>query len=127
MPPSRSAILIELLSRGNMASSPTPRGAPSPTKSPVRLGVSIEEAALSILDLTTESMVNAIEDIYVKQGIDPADTVIIGGGAPPASMPSRLPVGCVAEPSYSPASARCSARPAAVLSEMSTEFSALLS
>jgi len=44
------------------------------------LGVSIEEAALSILDLTTESMVNAIEDITVKQGIDPADTVIIGGG-----------------------------------------------
>ena len=44
------------------------------------LGMSTEEAALSILDLTTESMVNAIEDTTVKQGIDPADTVIIGGG-----------------------------------------------
>ena len=44
------------------------------------LGVSIEEAALSILDLTTEGMVNAIEDITVKQGIDPQETVMIGGG-----------------------------------------------
>lgn len=44
------------------------------------LGLSVEEAALSILDLATESMVNAIEDITVKQGIDPASTVLIGGG-----------------------------------------------
>jgi N-methylhydantoinase A len=44
------------------------------------LGISLEEAALSIIDLTTEGMVNAIEDITVKQGIDPAETVMIGGG-----------------------------------------------
>lgn len=44
------------------------------------LGLSVEEAALSILDLTTEGMVNAIEDITVKQGIDPQETVMIGGG-----------------------------------------------
>ena len=44
------------------------------------LGISVEEAALSILDLATESMVNAIEDITVKQGIDPEETAMIGGG-----------------------------------------------
>ena len=44
------------------------------------LGLSIEAAALAILDLATESMVHAIEDITVKQGIDPAETVMIGGG-----------------------------------------------
>ncbi len=44
------------------------------------LGLSVENAALAILDLTTEGMVNAIEDITVKQGIDPQDTVMIGGG-----------------------------------------------
>ena len=44
------------------------------------LGISVEEAALSIIDLTTEGMVNAIEDITVKQGIDPAEAVMIGGG-----------------------------------------------
>jgi N-methylhydantoinase A len=44
------------------------------------LGLSVDDAALAIIDLGTESMVNAIEEITVKQGIDPEDTVIIGGG-----------------------------------------------
>jgi N-methylhydantoinase A len=44
------------------------------------LGLSIEDAALAIIDLGTEAMVNAIEEITVKQGIDPEDTVMIGGG-----------------------------------------------
>tara|TARA_B100001093_G_scaffold506742_1_gene566180 strand:- start:1861 stop:3924 length:2064 start_codon:yes stop_codon:yes gene_type:complete len=44
------------------------------------LGISKEEAALAVLDLATEQMVNAIEDITVKQGIDPSDAVLIAGG-----------------------------------------------
>ena len=44
------------------------------------LGLSIDEAALAIIDLGTEAMVNAIEEITVKQGIDPEDTIMIGGG-----------------------------------------------
>ena len=44
------------------------------------LGLSVDAASLAILDLATEQMVNAIEDITVKQGIDPEDTVIIAGG-----------------------------------------------
>ncbi|MBH0239098.1 hydantoinase/oxoprolinase family protein [Methylobrevis albus] len=44
------------------------------------LGLSVEDAALAIIDLATEQMVNAIEDITVKQGIDPTGTAIIGGG-----------------------------------------------
>src|SRR5712672_1417217 len=44
------------------------------------LGLSIDAAALAIIDLSTEAMVNAIEEITVKQGIDPEDTVMIGGG-----------------------------------------------
>lgn len=39
-----------------------------------------EGAALAIHRVATESMVQAILDITVKQGIDPADTVLIGGG-----------------------------------------------
>ena len=87
------------------------------------LGVSVEEAALSILDLTTESMVNAIEDITVKQGIDPADTVMIGGGGAAGinavSIARRLRCGTVIFPGVG---AVLSAAGAA-LSEMSTEFS----
>lgn len=44
------------------------------------LDTSIEEAAWSIVDVLTENMVQAIHDITVKQGIDPADAVLIGGG-----------------------------------------------
>lgn len=87
------------------------------------LGVSIEEAALSILDLTTESMVNAIEDITVKQGIDPADTVIIGGGGAAGinavSIARRLRCGTVIFPGVGAVLSAAGA----VLSEMSTEFS----
>jgi N-methylhydantoinase A len=44
------------------------------------LGLNLEDAALAVIDLATEQMVNAIEDITVKQGIDPAGTVTIAGG-----------------------------------------------
>jgi N-methylhydantoinase A len=45
-----------------------------------RLGLSLHEAAAAVLKLTTENMVGAIEDITVKQGIDPRTAVLIGGG-----------------------------------------------
>jgi N-methylhydantoinase A len=44
------------------------------------LGLGIEEAAAQIIHLATENMVQAIADITVAQGIDPAGAVLIGGG-----------------------------------------------
>lgn len=44
------------------------------------LGCSVEEAAASILTLATENMVQAIADITVNQGINPANAVLVGGG-----------------------------------------------
>ncbi|WP_418060956.1 hydantoinase/oxoprolinase family protein [Pimelobacter simplex] len=44
------------------------------------LGIDVVEAADAILQLTTEQMVRAIEEITVGQGIDPAKAVLIGGG-----------------------------------------------
>ena len=44
------------------------------------LGLSVEEAAAAILSVATENMVQAISDITVDQGIDPAESVLIGGG-----------------------------------------------
>jgi N-methylhydantoinase A len=46
----------------------------------VPLNISIDDAALAIIEVGTEAMVNAIEEITVKQGIDPENTVMIGGG-----------------------------------------------
>lgn len=45
-----------------------------------RMGVSAEEAALAVVQVATENMVQAIADITVNQGIDPAEAVLIGGG-----------------------------------------------
>lgn len=44
------------------------------------LNLTLEEAAWAIVDLATENMTQAIVDITVNQGIDPADAVLIGGG-----------------------------------------------
>ncbi len=44
------------------------------------LGLTIDEAASSVLSLVTENMVQAIVDITVNQGIDPQNSVLIGGG-----------------------------------------------
>jgi N-methylhydantoinase A len=44
------------------------------------LGISLLDAAGAIVSVATENMVQAIADITVNQGIDPADSVLIGGG-----------------------------------------------
>ena len=44
------------------------------------LNITLREAAWSIVDLATENMTQAIVDISVNQGIDPAEGVLIGGG-----------------------------------------------
>lgn len=45
-----------------------------------KLGVSVEEAALAVMALTTEKMVGAIEEISVNQGVDASSAALIGGG-----------------------------------------------
>lgn len=44
------------------------------------LELSVEDAALAVVQIATENMVQAITDITVNQGIDPRDAVLIGGG-----------------------------------------------
>ena len=44
------------------------------------LNISVMEAAAAIVSVATENMVQAITDITVNQGIDPGNSVLIGGG-----------------------------------------------
>ena len=44
------------------------------------LGLELAAAAAAIVEVATENMVQAITEITVNQGIDPADAVLIGGG-----------------------------------------------
>jgi N-methylhydantoinase A len=45
-----------------------------------RMGVGLKEAALAIVEVATENMVQAIAEITVNQGIDPRQAVLVGGG-----------------------------------------------
>ena len=44
------------------------------------LGLGIEDAAVAVMDVVTESMVQAIESITVHQGVDPRSAVLVAGG-----------------------------------------------
>jgi N-methylhydantoinase A len=44
------------------------------------LGIDVYEAAAAIMAVTTERMVQSIEEITINQGVDPRDAVLIGGG-----------------------------------------------
>ncbi len=44
------------------------------------LALSVPEAAAAMIDVATENMVQAIAEITVNQGIDPANAVLVGGG-----------------------------------------------
>jgi N-methylhydantoinase A len=44
------------------------------------LGLTIEHSALAIMEIATENMVQAIIDMTVKQGLDPAELSLIGAG-----------------------------------------------
>lgn len=43
-------------------------------------GLSLESAAAAIVELATENMVSAIEEITINHGIDPSQAVLVGGG-----------------------------------------------
>lgn len=45
-----------------------------------RLGMTRQEAAAAILRLASETMIKAIEDITINEGIHPADSVLVAGG-----------------------------------------------
>ena len=44
------------------------------------LGLDTEAAACAIIELTTEEMIHAIEDVTVNHGVDPASAVLVAGG-----------------------------------------------
>jgi len=44
------------------------------------LGLSIEAAAFSVLAVANETMINAIKEITVSEGVDPREAVLIAGG-----------------------------------------------
>lgn len=90
------------------------------------LGVSVEEAAWSIIHLSTENMVQAIADITVAQGIDPAKSVLIGGGGAAGLNSTFIArrLGC--ERLIIPETGAALSAAGAMMSEVTGEFAASL-
>jgi N-methylhydantoinase A len=86
------------------------------------LGLSIEQAAEAILAIATESMVDAIREITVNQGLDPRESVIVGGGGAAglniARIAEELEVDTVLVPRTAGALSACGAQ----LSDYVMEF-----
>ena len=89
-----------------------------------RLGCSIEEAAWAILDLATENMVQAIQELTVNQGIDPAEAVLIGGGGAAGLNSTFIArrLGC--KRLLIPETGAAMSAAGAMMSDLSTEYAA---
>ncbi|MDO8732738.1 MAG: hydantoinase/oxoprolinase family protein [Actinomycetota bacterium] len=92
----------------------------------VPLSLSVEDAALAIIQLATENMVQAILDISVNQGIDPSSAILIGGGGA-AGLNSVLIARRLQSPSLLiPQVGAALSAAGAVISDLSMRFQTML-
>lgn len=86
------------------------------------LGLGVHEAAAAIVELATERMVGAIEEITINQGVDPRQAVLVGGGGAAGlnavAIARRLGCPRVLIPEVGAALSAAGA----LLSELATEF-----
>jgi N-methylhydantoinase A len=89
------------------------------------LGLDLDEAAAAVMNVVTENMVGAIEEITVKQGIDPRSATLVGGGGAvglnAVALARRLGCPRVVIPDVAPALSAAGA----LMSDLATEFSHL--
>jgi N-methylhydantoinase A len=88
------------------------------------LGLDRYAAADAILELASETMVHAIEEITVNQGIDPAAAVLIGGGGAAGINAVRIARRLNARKVIVPAIGATLSAASALMSDLSTEYSA---
>lgn len=90
------------------------------------LGLASEAAAAAIIELATEQMARAVEDITLQQGVDPREAVLVAGGGAggmnAAAVSNRL--GC--RSILVPPSAAVLSAAGALISEISMDFTAPL-
>ena len=89
-----------------------------------KLGISTEDAAVAILDLATELMVHAIEEITINQGIDPKTAILIGGGGAAGLNAARIAKRLGAPRVIIPAVGATLSAASALMSDLGTEFGA---
>ena len=90
------------------------------------LGLDLHHAALAVLQIATENMVGAIEDLTINQGVDPRGAALVGGGGAAGlnAVAIARQLGCsnVIIPDVGAALSAAGG----LISELSTDFAALL-
>lgn len=85
------------------------------------LGMPLHEAAEAILTVATESMVSAIREITIQQGVDPRECILVAGGGAgalnAAAIGDALGVGQVLIPRTAGALSACGAQIADVIAQ----------
>jgi len=89
-----------------------------------RLSIPVTEAANAIIELATENMVRAIEDITIDQGIDPKGAILIGGGGAAGLNAVRIARRLGSPRVIIPPIGATLSAGSALMSDISTEFSA---
>jgi N-methylhydantoinase A len=89
-----------------------------------KLGISTEDAAVAILDLATELMVHAIEEITINQGIDPKTAILIGGGGAAGINAARIAKRLGSPRVIIPTVGATLSAASALMSDLGTEFGA---
>jgi N-methylhydantoinase A len=86
------------------------------------LGLELDAAAAAIVEVATERMVSAIEEVTLQQGIDPRASVLVGGGGAAGlnavAIARRLRCPTVVIPEVGPALSAAGA----LMSELATDF-----
>lgn len=86
------------------------------------LARSVEDAAKAVLTVADENMIKAIQEITVKEGINPAETVLVAGGGAAGlnvlPIARSLGVGRVLMPSTAGALSACGAHFSDIVSEV---------
>ena len=87
------------------------------------LGKAVEETAAAILTLASETMIKAIEEITVNEGVNPRESVLVagGGGAGLNILPIAAALGCtrVLLPKTAGALSACGAQYSDIVAEFS--------
>lgn len=90
------------------------------------LGLATKEAAAAIVTVTTEHMINAIEDIAISQGVDPRVASIIVGGGSGGFYASTILQRLKAPQAIVPEGAAALSAIGALISDLTSEFAETL-
>lgn len=89
-----------------------------------KLGISVDEAAEAIVQISTENMVGIIEEITINQGVDPRGALLVGGGGAAGLNSVRIAQRLGCNTVLIPETGAALSAAGALMSDLSADFAA---